>query len=68
MAGAPSRPALQGKDVVSIQEKLTGLYPASAIICSDKVPEFTAHALRSWCTSNVASCSVSAGCSADKKV
>ena len=37
------------KDVVTVLEELTSLYPVPAFIRSDNGPEFIAHALRTWC-------------------
>ena len=37
------------KDVVTMLEELTSLYPAPAFIRSDTGPEFIAQALRGWC-------------------
>ena len=39
----------KAKDVVTVREELTSLYPAPAFIRSDNGPEFIAHALRTWC-------------------
>ena len=39
----------KAKDVVTVLEELTSLYPAPAFIRSDKGPEFIAQALRGWC-------------------
>ena len=39
----------KAKDVVTVLEELTSLYPAPAFIRSDNGPEFIAHALRTWC-------------------
>lgn len=37
------------KDLVTVMEELTSIYPAPAFILSDNGPEFIAEALRSWC-------------------
>ena len=42
----------RAKDVVSVLEELTGLYPALAFISTYNGPEFFAHVLRRWCTSS----------------
>ncbi len=39
----------KAKDVATVLEVLTSLYPATAFIRSDNGPEFIAHALRRWC-------------------
>ena len=39
----------KAKDVVTVLEELTSLYPAPAFIRSDNGPEFIAHALITWC-------------------
>ena len=39
----------KAKDVVTVLEELTSIYPAPAFIRSDNGPEFIAHALRTWC-------------------
>ena len=46
------RPVLQVKDVVSMLEELTGLYPAPAFIRTDNGPELISHARWHWCTSS----------------
>jgi len=38
----------RAKDVVTVLEELTSLYPAPTYIRSDNGPEFIAHALRRW--------------------
>ena len=39
----------KAKDVVTVLEVLTSLYPAPTFIRSDNGPEFIAQALRDWC-------------------
>ena len=39
----------EAKDVVTVLEELTSLYPAPAFIRSDNGLEFIAQALRDWC-------------------
>ena len=42
----------KAKDVVTVLEELTSVYPAPVFIRSDNGPEFIAHALRRWCESS----------------
>ena len=39
----------KAKDVVTVLEEFTSLYPAPAFIRSDNGPEFISQALRGWC-------------------
>ena len=39
----------KAKDVVTVLEALTSVYPSPTYISSDNGPEFIAHALRKWC-------------------
>lgn len=39
----------KSKDVVSVLDELTSLYPAPTYIPTDNGPEFIAHALKRWC-------------------
>jgi putative transposase len=42
----------KAKDVVTVLEELTSVYPAPAFIRSDNGPEFIAQALRDWCAAS----------------